>query len=84
MSHALKEDMAKLREQLKILAANQQRQQAAVEDLTGAVRELTVRIGTLGDRTEFAAVLRGLKARGIINQADIDRISEPAEEKEEG
>lgn len=84
MSHALKGDMAKLREQLKILAANQQRQQSAVEDLTGAVRELTVRIGTLGDRTEFAAVLRGLKARGIINQADIDRISEPAEEKEGG
>lgn len=75
MAHALKEDMARLREQLKIISAHQQRQQAAVEELTAAVRELTDKIGTLGNRTEFAAVLRGLKARGIITQADIDRIS---------
>lgn len=76
MSHALKGDIAQLREQLKILTANQQLQLAATEELASAVRDLTAHVARIGNRTEFADVLRGLKAQGIINQADIDRISD--------
>lgn len=45
-----------------------------LEDLAAAVRQWNTRAQLSDERIEFAQILRGLKARGIITEADIARL----------
>ena len=46
-----------------------------VQDLTHAIKcAMDADLMTARSRTEFAQILAGLKARGMITQADVDRL----------
>lgn len=46
-----------------------------VQDLTHAIKcAMDADLMTARSRTEFGQILAGLKARGVITQADIDRL----------